>query len=160
MHFLKTIQPSYDRVGLETDEREKPDPELDTETGKLCITELPALRQWSPNWVIDKLGVLGTKNSMMIAASAVLEAKTALSSEIAREYRHEDALFRQRPENGKILLLTPGMTQEAAKHLCLMVTRIRERHTVALQMPGELQRKDYRDENSECDHACLRHGSR
>ncbi len=131
-HFLKWIQPSYDRVGRETEEREKPDLEFDTGIGKLCITELPALRQWLPDLVIDKSDFVGTKNSMMIAISADLEAKTALSSKIAREYGPEDFVFRQRPGIGKILLLTPQMTQEAGKHLCLMLTRIWGKHRVAL----------------------------
>ena len=129
-HFLKRIQPSYDRVGLYTEEKENPDLEFDTGIGKLCITELLAVRQWSPNLVIYKSDFLGTKNSMMIATSADLEA--ALSSEIAREYGHDDFLFRQRPVIGKILLMTPQMTQEAAKHLCLMVPGIRGKHRLAL----------------------------
>ncbi len=132
MHFLKRMQPSYDRVGLDTEERENPDLEFDTGIGKQCITELPALRQWSPKLVIHKSNFLGTKNSMMIARSADLEAKTALSSQIAREYGHEDFLTRQRPEIGNILFLTPEMTQEAGKHLCLMVTRTRGKHSGAL----------------------------
>ncbi len=128
--LIKRIQPSYDRIGLDT--QDHADAEFDTSIGKLIIMELPDVRHWSRNIIIDRTDFFETKRSMAVAISADLQMKTMLSAELDREYAHKEFLFRQRPQTGKLLVLPPSLTQEPDKHICYLVTRARERERVAL----------------------------
>ncbi len=106
--------------------------ELDTSVGKLIVMELPNMRQWSRNIIIERTDFFERRRLMAAAISADLQMKTMLTAELDREYVHKEFLFRQRPQTGKLLLLPPTLTQEPGKHVCYMVTRTREKDRVAL----------------------------
>ncbi len=64
--------------------------------------------------------------------NADLQMKTMLTAQLDREYAHKGFLFRRGPQTGKLLLLPPTLKQEPGKHICYMVTRTREKDSVAL----------------------------
>ncbi len=84
---VKSIQPSYDRVGLDT--QDHTEVEFDTRIGMLIIMELADMRQWSPKLIIERADSFESKRSMAMDILADLQMKTIMTTEPNREYAHQ-----------------------------------------------------------------------
>ncbi len=140
--IIKQIKASYDRVGLDTLEGEEPTKSVDylteverqTEVGEVIVYDFKhSFVGWSPNLQLEHKDFLITKRSMAISAPASLESRMRLSAEIDRDYGHREFLFRQRPEVGKVVALTPAITSEEGKYVFLFITRAKEWDRVVLE---------------------------
>ena len=106
-------------MGLDT--QDHTDMEFETSVGKLIAMELPNMRQWSRNIIIERTDFFETKRSMAVAISADLQMKSMLTAELDRECAHKEFLFRQRPQTGRLLLLPPHLLhgdKKARKRPC------------------------------------------
>ncbi len=65
-------------------------------------------------------------STMIVAASAVLQNRQTLSSQLDQKYGRRELLYWQRSAVGKFRLLPSSLTQEKGKYLCFMVTRVVE----------------------------------
>ena len=141
--MIKRIKASHDRIGIDTlDHEEEPANAVDcptkqeqqTEIGKVIIYDFKhSFEGWSANLQLEHKDFLTTKRTMAISAPASLESEMRLGAEIDREYGHEEFLFRQRPEVGKVLPLPPAITSEEKKYVFLFITRFKEWDRVVVE---------------------------